>query len=381
MTDLIEPFELAVPEAALDDLRYRLAHARWPEAETVTDWSQGVPNDAMRTLCAHWLDRYDWRACERELNALGQYRTEIDGLNIYFLHIRSRHADALPLLITHGWPGSVLEFRHVIDRLVDPTRFGGSEGDAFHLVIPALPGYAFSDAPSQPGWGVERIANAWMLLMRRLGYARYVAQGGDWGAMVTTAIGTAAPPECLGIHINMPVVRPSREQMANLTDRERDALEGITFYEAWDSGYAKLQSTRPQTLGYALGDSPIGQAAWIYEKFHTWMDLTPDGALPVSFDDLLDNVMLYWLANAGASSGRLYWESSGRFKPGMVEIPTGVSQFPREIFRPSRRWVEQRYTNLVHWNELEQGGHFAAFEQPELFVRELQDCFRRMRAS
>ncbi|MDB5715158.1 MAG: epoxide hydrolase [Sphingomonadales bacterium] len=381
MTNLIKPFNLAVSENDLADLRDRLKHTRWPERETVADWSQGVPLDRLRSLCAYWADGYDWRVCERELNAIGQFHTEIDGLDIYFLHIRSPHAAALPMLVTHGWPGSIIEFRRVIDRLVDPVRFGGSPSDAFDLIIPALPGYAFSGKPTQPGWGVERIAGAWAVLMRRLGYDRYVAQGGDWGAMVTTALGMAAPPECIGIHINMPMVRPSREQLANLTESESKALEGMAFYEAWDSGYAKLQSTRPQTLGYGLADSPVGQAAWIYEKFHAWMDKGDGDELPVSLDDVLDNIMLYWLSNSGVSSGRLYWEVAGKFKPTAVGVPTGVSIFPGEIFRPSRRWVERRYSNICYWNEVERGGHFAAFEQPELYVQEMQNCFRPMRTS
>ena len=377
MSVAVEPFELAIPEAALDDLRQRLQAARWPEAETVGDWSQGAPLAKVRALCAHWLETYDWRRCEAMLNGFGQYRTEIDGLGIHFLHIRSPRADALPLLMTHGWPGSVIEFHKVIGPLSDPAAHGGNAGDAFHLVIPSLPGYGFSDKPSATGWGVERIAGAWITLMERLGYDRFVAQGGDWGAAVTTAIGVQRPPSCVAIHLNMVSAMQNAADLPDLTEAEQAALQAFQHFLQEESGYSTQQRTRPQTLAYGLADSPVGQAAWIYEKFFAWTDCGGDPENILSRDEMLDNIMLYWLTASGGSSARLYWESLlSAFGPVKVGIPTGCSIFPHEISRPSRRMAERSYTNIIHWNELERGGHFAAFEQPELFVREVRDCFR-----
>lgn len=378
MSEAIHPFTVAIPDAALDDLRQRLANARWPEAETVDDWSQGVPIARLRDLCAYWQDGYDWRACEARLNAYPQFRTEIDGLGIHFLHVRSPDADALPILLTHGWPGSILEFLKVIGPLTDPAAHGAPGAPAFHLVIPSLPGYGFSDKPSGTGWGVERIAAAWITLMRRLGYQRFVAQGGDWGAAVTTGVAMARPAELAGIHLNMPLVFPEQSDFADLTPAEQASVESMGFYQEKDSGYAKQQGTRPQTIGYALADSPVGQAAWIYEKFYAWTDNdgTPESAL--GRDEILDDISIYWLTNSGASSARLYWESANAFRAQRLDLPVGASVFPKEIFRPSRRWAERSYPQLIHWNELPKGGHFAAFEQPELFVGELRACFSKL---
>ncbi len=375
----VEPFKLAVSEEALADLRCRLANTRWPERETVADWSQGVPLAAIKALCHYWQHGYDWRRCEARLNASGQYHTCIDGLRIHFLHIRSPEPGAVPLLLTHGWPGSVIEFLDVIGPLTDPAAHGGDGNDAFHLVIPSLPGFGFSDKPTSTGWGVERIAAAWISLMQRLGYSRYFAQGGDWGAAVTTAIGMQAPPECVGVHLNMPLVYPGRDDYAQLSEAEQASVTSMKFYRDTDSGYAKLQRTRPQTLAYGLTDSPAGQAAWIYEKFYAWTDNCGEPESALSRDAMLDNIMLYWLPGTAASSARLYWESLAFFKTQQIRIPVGVTIYPKEFSRPSRRWAQRSFTNIVHWRETDKGGHFAAFEQPELFVAELRNCFRKMR--
>ena len=383
MSDAIEPFALQVPENELDDLRRRLTQTRWPEKEPVSDWRQGVPLDKLRALCAYWADGYDWRRCETMLNGFGQYRTDISGLGIHFLHVRSPHEDALPLVMSHGWPGSVVEFHKVIGPLTNPTAHGGESRDAFHLVVPSLPGYGFSDRPSTPGWGVGRIATLWMTLMGRLGYHhRFGAQGGDWGAAITAAIGAMKPAGCVGIHLNMAMFSPRPGDEADPSPAAVKALALMKRYQKELSGYSKEQSTRPQTLGYALTDSPVGQAAWIYEKFYDWTD--NDGSGPESVfsqDELLDNIMLYWLPGTAASSGRLYWESfsDDASITQTIEVPAGVSVFPKDIHAAPRKWGERSLKQIVHWKEVEHGGHFAAFEQPELFVREVRDCFRKMR--
>jgi len=377
--EAIEPFRIAASDADLDDLRRRLRATRWPEREVVDDWSQGIPLAYVQDVCAYWADKYDWRARERRLNQWPQFRTPIDGLGIHFLHARSPHANALPLVMTHGWPGSIVEFQKVLGPLVDPPAHGGDARDAFHVVCPSLPGYGFSDKPTRAGWNVERIGRAHAALMSRLGYARYVAQGGDWGAMVTTATGMQDRDHCAAIHLNMAIAGPDPASMADLSSREKSALAGMQHYGDWDSGYSKQQSTRPQTVGYGLTDSPAGQAAWILEKFWSWTDSNGHPENVLSRDELIDNLMLYWLPRNAASSARLYWESFRQVPTGEIPIPTGASIFPKEIFRPSRRWAEKRYTNLIYWNELEKGGHFAAFEQPALFVKEVRDCFRKVR--
>jgi len=380
------PFRIEIPESELRDLRARLRRTRWPERETVDDWSQGVPLAYVRELCDYWADGYDWRATEARLNALPQFRTEIDGLGIHFLHVRSPHADALPLVVTHGWPGSIVEFLDVIGPLSDPTAHEGDAADAFHIVCPSLPGYGFSDKPAAPGWGVERIARAWGELMARLGYERYGAQGGDWGTSITTSIGQQDAEHVVGIHLNPPLAPPDPATFDDLTDAERAALDSLEQARRWESGYSEEQATRPQTVGYGLTDSPAALCAWIVEKFWAWSDW--DGRLEtvVARDALLDNLMLYWLPRTGASSARLYWESIRQVSENItgsvrdtVDVPTGCSIFPKENQRPSRRWAERRFTDIRYWNELDKGGHFAALEQPELFVDELRSFFRLVR--
>ena len=379
MSEAITPFRLSVPEAELTDLRARLDRTRWPEKETVGDWSQGSPLDRVQALCAYWRTSYDWRRCEARLNALGQFRTHIDGLDIHFLHVASPHPRAMPLLITHGWPGSVIEFLKVIGPLTDPPAYGGDPADAFHVIAPSLPGFGFSQKPAHTGWGVPRIAAAWVRLMERLGYHRWLAQGGDWGAAVTTAIGALRPAGCAAIHVNMPLVYPTAADREGAGPRELDYFKGQQFYRDWDSGYAKLQSTRPQSLGYGLVDSPAGLAAWIYEKYQAWTDNTgaPEDAL--SHDEMLDNIMMYWLPGAGASAARLYWESFSAFASTRLELPVGVSIYPREITRPTRTWAERFMSDIIHWRELDRGGHFAAWEEPDLYVSEIRSCFAQVR--
>ena len=371
----IRAFTLSVAEDELVALADRLDRVRWPEQEPVADWSQGTKLTVLRELVAYWRIEYDWRRCEARLNALGQFKTEIDGLDIHFLHRRSSRAGAVPLLLTHGWPGSVVEFFGVIDDLVEPE---DPEAMAFHVIAPSLPGYGFSDKPANTGWGVERIARAWTELMSRLGYADWVAQGGDWGAAVTTAIGQLAPQGCRGIHLNMPIGRPGPDDMNSRDPKVLKALERLGFYQQWDSGYSKQQSTRPQTIGYALVDSPVALAAWILEKVFYWTDNDGSPWDALSMDQVIDDVMLYWLPATGASAARLYWESFADFGDGKVIIPAGASAFPKEILPAPREWVERTLTNLVYWNEVEKGGHFAAWEQPELFARELRACFAKM---
>lgn len=380
MSNEIRPFILSVEQAVLDDLGRRLDLARWPEKETVSGWEQGVPTDRLRTLVDHWRHGYDWRRCEAMLNGWNQHKTLIDGIDVHFLHVRSPHADAMPLLLTHGWPGSVIEFHKVIDPLIDPVAHGGDARDAFHLVIPSLPGYGFSAKPAESGWGVERIARAWAELMRRLGYTRYVAQGGDWGASVTVQLGVQAPEGLAGVHFNMLTVMPP-DLGDDLTAEEQTAVDAAQHFAAVESAYARLQATRPQTIGYALSDSPVGQAAWIYEKLRIWSDCDGEAENIFTPDEMLDNIMLYWLTNSGASSARLYWESMNSFKPMKIDLPLGYSHFPREILCPPRHWAEKVFSNIIYWNELPKGGHFAAFEQPKLFVDEVRACFRQLRSA
>jgi pimeloyl-ACP methyl ester carboxylesterase len=382
MSEQITPFQIDIPETDLEDLRRRLRQTRWPEAEPVDDWSQGVPLAYVRDLCDYWLDSYDWRACEQSLNRFPQFRTQIDGVDLHFLHVASPQPGALPLVMTHGWPGSVVEFRKVIGPLTDPVAHGGDAADAFHLVCPSLPGYGFSGKPTAPGWGVARIADAWNELMTRLGYDRYGAQGGDWGSGVTAALGLRHADHVTGIHLNMVTVRPDPDTMDDLTEKEEAALAAFQHYWDVDSGYSKEQSTRPQTVGYGLVDSPAGLCAWILEKFWSWTDCDGDPANVLTRDEMLDNIMLYWLPGTGASSARLYWESFGKGQAGTgtMGVPVGCSVFPKEIFRASRRWAEKGYPDLRYWGEPPRGGHFAAFEQPELFVQEVRAAFRAFRS-
>lgn len=384
MTETIEPFVLNIPQGDLDDLRDRLARTRWPDAETVDDTSQGPPLAKVRALADYWRDGYDWRRCEAMLNGFGQYRTTIDGLGIHFLHIRSPEPDALPLLMTHGWPGSVLEFRDVIGPLTNPVAHGGSADDAFHLIVPTLPGFGFSDKPTGTGWNIDRISDAWIELMRRLGYERWAAQGGDWGSAVTTALGHKAPRGLVGIHLNMVMFQPTDEERADATPEEQEMLGRMRRYEEQFSGYYKLQNTRPQSIGFSLADSPVGLAAWIYALFQDVSDSDGNPERVFSLDAMLDDIMLYWLPNAGPSSVRLYWEAmQSMMQGGMptepMPTPAGISQFPGEQGGISRRWVERRFAKLVHFIELDRGGHFAALEQPELFVTELRATFQGLR--
>ena len=376
MTD-IRPFRIDIPEKSITDLQARLALTRFPEKETPDDWTQGVPLAYMRQIRDYWAERYDWRRAEARINAFPQFMTTIDGVDIHFIHVRSPAPGARALVLTHGWPGSIVEFLKVIGPLADPAAHGGDPADAFHVVCPSLPGYGFSGKPTVPGWGVEKIADTWATLMARLGYDSYFAQGGDWGSAVTTAIAMRDTAHCTAIHLNMVVAIP--DPIDNLTELEQRALAGMKYYQDWDSGYSKQQSTRPQTLGYALVDSPLGQAAWIMEKFWAWTDCDDHPENALSLDEMLDNIMLYWLTGSAASSARLYWESFNSFGSGEVIVPTACSIFPKEIFVCSRRWAENRYKNIIYWNELEKGGHFAAFEQPDSFVRELRNCFRLIR--
>jgi pimeloyl-ACP methyl ester carboxylesterase len=398
MSDSVVPFRVSVPDEQLADLRRRLTGTRWPEPETVEDWSQGVPLGWLRELCEYWVDGYDWRGCERRLNAFDQFSTEIDGLDIHFLHVRSPEPDALPMVMTHGWPGSVLEFLDVIGPLTDPVAHGGDAADAVHLVLPSLPGYGFSGRPRRAGWGVGRTAGAWAALMARLGYDRYAAQGGDWGSAVTTALAALVPDQLVGIHLNFCAAGPGRPDpaaagsaagagSAELTPFEKEALAARDEHAAWGMGYSTQQSTRPQTLGYALVDSPVGQCAWITEKFWAWTDHDGDPYTALSRDQMLDDVTLYWLTGTAASSARMYWETGltrpsstrGPFSPGPVAVPAGVSVFPREILRPSRRWVERHFTDLRFYELPERGGHFAAYEQPALFVDQVRRSLRTAR--
>jgi pimeloyl-ACP methyl ester carboxylesterase len=374
-------FQIKIPETDLDDLRDRLARTRWPEPATAEGWTQGVPLDYARELCDYWAREYDWRRCEAELNALPQFRTGLDGggddtVEVHLIHARSPHAGALPLLLTHGWPGSVVEFLGVIEALTNPP----DPRDAFHVVVPSLPGYGFSGKPTVPGWGIERIATAWAQLMDRLGYDRYGAQGGDWGSMITSALGTGAPENVVGIHLTMPIAAaPPEGEGAPLTASEEAGLAARKTFQKVGTGYSSEQSTRPQTLGYGLVDSPSGQAMWIVEKFWDWTDNAGHPENVISRDRLLDNVMLYWLPGTGASSARLYWESYKRRRMDEVTVPTGVTLFPQELVRLPRQWIERRYTDLRHWSEPATGGHFASLEQPEVFVDELRTFFRKVR--
>jgi pimeloyl-ACP methyl ester carboxylesterase len=393
----IRPFKVEVSQAALDDLRRRILATQWPEKETVGDSSQGVPLAAMREVAAYWATGYDWRKVEARLNALPQFITEIDGLDIHFIHVRSKHADALPIVISHGWPGSIIEQLKIIDPLVNPTAYGASASDAFHVVIPSMPGYGFSGKPTSTGWGVERMGRAWDELMKRLGYTRYVAQGGDWGAFVVDQMALQAPPGLLAIHTNMPGTVPAdvdkallagQPAPAGLSMEERLAYEQLvrTFKQV---DYARLMASRPQTL-YGIADSPVGLAAWLLD--HNDADGQPAAAVASALnrstsatgeltrDEILDNITLYWLTNTGVSASRLYWEyKGGFFNAKGVSIPVAVSVFPGEQYEAPLSWTKQAYPKLIHYNKLDKGGHFAAWEQPYLFASELRAGFRSLR--
>lgn len=384
MSSAITPFAIEVDESALVDLRKRLSCTRWPEHETVGDWSQGVPAGYLRAICDHWERGYDWRRVEERLNALPQFRTTIDGLGIHFLHVRSRHEAAVPLVLTHGWPGSVFEFEKVLGPLTDPVAHGGEAEDAFHVVCPTLPGFGFSDKPGGAGWGVHRIADAWAELMARLGYARYFAQGGDWGATVTTLLAEAHPDRVAGIHLNYAVLsRKALLDLGELLPEEEEALAARDRHERQGGGYSALQATRPQTLGYGLADSPAGQCAWVLEKLMAWSDCDGDPLSSFSRDELLDAVMLYWLPNAAASSARLYWESRDAVRASIapVRAPTAFSAFPAEIVCYPRRWIATRYEDLRYYHRVDRGGHFAALEEPGRFVAEVRAGIAALRGA
>ena len=397
----IRPFTIDTPEADLDDLRARIAATRWPEKETVDDQSQGPRLAMMQAVARYWAEEYDWRECEERLKALPHFITEIDGLDIHFIHVRSDHDDALPLLVCHGWPGSVIEQLKIIDPLTNPTADGASAVDAFHLVIPSMPGYGFSGKPAETGWGPERIGRAWDELMKRLGYDRYVASGGDWGGEMVDAMGVQAPPGLLGIHTNFAgAVRPdvaagvgAGAPPPGLDDEETQNYEKLKVFFATDAGYAIESATHPQAL-YGIADSPIGLAAWMIDHDAVSMEMisrvfVDEAEEGLTRDDVLDNITHYWLTNTGVSAARLYWEDQANFfdpttwptanPSAIVDIPVSVSVFPDEIYTPPRSWAEQAYPKLIHYNKLDKGGHFAAWEQPELFSEGVRAGFRKLR--
>lgn len=376
----VRPFRVAVPDTELDDLRERLARTRWPDRETVADWSQGVRLDNARSLVASWQHDYDWRRFESALNAYPQFLTTIDGLDIHFLHVRSKNPGALPLLLTHGWPSTVGDFLGLIGPLRDPVAFGGDVADSFDVVIPSLPGFGFSGKPTEPGWNASRIARAWTELMRRLGYSRWAAHGGDWGAVVTTELGAMQPDGLLGIHLSTPYAFPDPIP-ETLTPEERSAVDGLAFYGGPLGGSNHVQGTKPETVGFALADSPAGQAAWIYEKFQSKTDNQGLAEDALSTDAILDTVSLYWFTNSAASSARIYWENRTATMAGpKLTLPVAVTVFPRDIPLLPRTWIEDTYSNLIHFGEAERGGHFAALEQPEILVAELRTGLRSLRA-
>jgi pimeloyl-ACP methyl ester carboxylesterase len=390
----IRPFRIAVPDKAIADLRRRIAATRWPPRETVNDRSQGVQLAKIQPLVRYWGTDYNWRKVEARLNALPQFMTRIDGLDIHFVHVRSRHPNALPMIITHGWPGSILELVKVIGPLTDPTAHGGRAEDAFDLVLPSMPGYGFSGKPQSTGWGPDRMARAWAELMQRLGYKRYVSQGGDWGSVVSDAMARQAPPGLLGIHVNMPATVPADIARAlkcgdppppGLSDKERDAYKSLANLYEKGSGYAIMMVTRPQTVGYSLDDSPVGLAAWIYDKFADWTYSGGEPERALTRDEMLDDISLYWFTNTATSSARLYWENNNNNfnadaqKTAEIALPVAVTVFPGEIYRAPRSWTERAYRRLIYFNEVDKGGHFAAWEQPELFSKELRAAFKSLR--
>ena len=386
MSDSVEPFSLHVPESDLEDLAGRLARVRWPQPTTVDDSSQGPTLPRLTALVDHWRTGYDWRATERRLNELGQFRTVIDGLDFHFLHVRSPEPDALPLVLTHGWPESILDFEKMIGPLTDPAAHGGNPADAFHVVIPALPGHGFSGQPTTPGWGIERTGDAWVTLVERLGYSdRWAAHGADVGMLVTESIARKKPAGLVGIHLPFAVWPNTPQERATATVAEKEMLAETDHFWSVLSGYCATQMTRPQTIGYALDDSPVGLAAWIYSLVQDCCGTRGEAEKSFTCDELLDLIMMYWLPTAGASSVRLYWEmarnshldeSAPRFE---VDVPAGFVMFPFDHLRKSRRWIEARYTNVVRYTEAERGGHFAAIEQPDVVVAELRATFAALR--
>jgi pimeloyl-ACP methyl ester carboxylesterase len=380
-TDAITPFSVKLAPTLIADLRRRLSNTRWPDAGTETGWVQGVPLIKAIALTDYWRQQYDMTRVERRLNAFPQFRTYIDGLGIHFIHVKSRHENALPMILTHGWPGSVVEFLDTIDSLVNPTAHGGTADDAFHVVIPSMPGFGFSDKPTSAGWGLPRIARAWHVLMQRLGYTHYVAQGGDLGAGVTSWMSRQHSKGLAAVHLNLPLLFPPPPPRAGgYTPAEQSALDQLIRYGADLSGYASMQGSRPQTLGYSLADSPIGQAMWIYEKFQAWTDNSGAPEDAIAIDKMLDNIMLYWVTDTAASSARLYKESFNKdFVRFGLDRPVTVSVFKGDIFTPPRSWGEQTYAKLDYWDDVEHGGHFAALEKPDVFVGELRKALKPYR--
>jgi pimeloyl-ACP methyl ester carboxylesterase len=391
---VVRPFRVDVPEEDLVDLRRHVASTRWPAPETVGDQSQGVQLSKIQELVRYWGTDYDWRRVEAKLNALPQFVTNIDGLDIHFIHVRSPHPNALPLIITHGWPGSILELLKVIGPLTDPPAHGGRAEDAFDVVIPSMPGYGFSERPQSTGWTPDHIARAWAELMGRLGYERYVSQGGDWGAVVADAMARQAPPGLLGIHVNMPATVPGDlvnainngdPSPAGLSDEEKAAFESLSTFFSKNAGYGVMMQTRPQTVGYGLSDSPAGLAAWMYDKFAQWTYSGGEPERSLTTDEMLDDISLYWLTNSAVSSAQLYWEnnnnnfSAAAQKTADISIPVGVTVFPGEIYRAPRSWTERAYNQLIYFSKVDKGGHFAAWEEPELFANELRAAFRPLR--
>lgn len=384
MSDLINPFHLDIPEADLADLRERLMRNRWPDRETVDDESQGPSLVTMQALSTYWLEQYNWRRCEAALNRLGQHKTEIDGLEIHFLHIRSPVRNAMPLIMTHGWPGSVLEFEALIGPLTDPEAHGGGCEDAFHLVIPSLPGFGFSGKPGKQGWNISRIAEAWITLMDRLGYSRWAAHGGDWGALVAHEIGRKAPAGCIGLHLNFVMLDLSDIEIGDATPSEQKIIADLNHFITKQANYLHMQASGPQTIGYFLAESPIGLAAWIMAIFQMGSTV---GEVPndvFTFDVVLDWITLYWLTATGSSSVKLNWEAArertlARVETTKISVPIGVSMFPKEVMRSSRRWLEARFDRIVHFNELDRSGHFAALEVPATFVDEIRRTFATLR--
>ena len=377
---LVRPFTVSIPDSQIDDVKQRLARTRWPDPETVDDWSQGVRVSNARTLIDYWERGYDWRRLEHELGRFPQFLTEIDRLDIHFIHVKSKNPNALPLILTHGWPGSILEFLKLIGPLTDPTSFAADAADSFDVVIPSLPGFGFSQKPAQSGWTVSRIASAWVELMRRLGYTRWAAQGGDWGAAVTTALAAMQPEGLAGIHLNTQFAFPAQIPAA-LSPEQRNAVQSLARYTGELGGSNHLQGTKPQTVGYALADSPAGQAAWIYEKFQSKTDNRGLAEDALSADDMLDTISLYWFTNSAASSARIYWENKSlTFAGPKLTLPVAATVFPRDIPRLPRSWIEDTYSNLIHYGEADKGGHFAALEQPEILASEIRTGLRTLRS-
>jgi pimeloyl-ACP methyl ester carboxylesterase len=379
--DTVEPYKINVEQQELDDLRRRLQGTRWPEKEAVDDWSQGVPLAYMKEVCTYWAEEYDWRRLETRLNSYDQVRTVIDGVGIHALHIRSPEPDAIPLLITHGWPGSIVEFLEVIGPLTDPVSHGGDSKDAFHLVIPSIPGFGFSDKPTTAGWGVAKVAEAWAELMTRLGYDRFALQGGDFGALISADVARQNPDRVIAIHLSSPTRFPTAEEVPE-NAAEEAARDRNLLYVSQEMGYAAIQSTRPQTMGYGLADSPIAQASWLLQGFWSWTDFDEHISEVYTLDQLLDNVMMYWITSSGASSARAYWESyAGSFSrsPEPITVPMGMSVHPADITRLARRWVEGEFTDIRYWNDVAKGGHHGAFEYPEQFVSEVRRFYNEIR--